>query len=364
MKAIRRVLPNFASDTAGACSALFEMGGLTVIHDAAGCMESYSAYDEPRMFGSDSMIFSSSLKNTEAVTGDESKLIKKVSNAAIKTVPPFIALVGSPVPYTIGTDLEGIAAEIESETAIPTFAVGAGGFRGYDYGASEAMLKYFKKIGLKKKPEGFTVNLLGATPLDISENELKEIKNALETAGAENVLIPFMGDMLYESDANIVISAAGLAIAKHIKNRFGIPYITGMPIGQKLTDILMTQVNGEKTQACTFSGGDVLVIGEAIYAVSMAKAIQLETGLKVSCGITGMTDKEITNGVSSTLLTNEESVKEELEKGYRLIIADPLYRLISKNIPFIERRHQALSSHLFNEPDGFEVILKKVKEVL
>ena len=45
----------YASDTAGVCSALFELGGMTVVHDASGCNSTYSTFDEPRWYNTESI---------------------------------------------------------------------------------------------------------------------------------------------------------------------------------------------------------------------------------------------------------------------------------------------------------------------
>ena len=43
-------LPPFAPDYSGVCSALYELGGMSVIHDASGCTGNYTGFDEPRWY--------------------------------------------------------------------------------------------------------------------------------------------------------------------------------------------------------------------------------------------------------------------------------------------------------------------------
>ena len=40
MKQTSRIISTCSADTFGVCSALFELGGMTVMHDASGCKES------------------------------------------------------------------------------------------------------------------------------------------------------------------------------------------------------------------------------------------------------------------------------------------------------------------------------------
>ena len=53
MKDMRFVLPNLTPDLGGAASLLYELGGMTIFHDAAGCCENYAAFDEPRLMKGD-----------------------------------------------------------------------------------------------------------------------------------------------------------------------------------------------------------------------------------------------------------------------------------------------------------------------
>ena len=110
MKDIRIVLPNPASDTAGAASMLFQLGGLSIIHDAAGSMESYITFDEARELTGRRTV-ASRLSRLEAITGDDQRLLDKIEKECAANPPAFTAILGTPVPFTIGTDLDGIAAE-------------------------------------------------------------------------------------------------------------------------------------------------------------------------------------------------------------------------------------------------------------
>jgi hypothetical protein len=61
MKNCARILSIYASDTAGVCSMLYELGGMTIVHDASGCNSTYSTHDEPRWYSKPSMIYISAL---------------------------------------------------------------------------------------------------------------------------------------------------------------------------------------------------------------------------------------------------------------------------------------------------------------
>ena len=52
-------LPAYAGDYSGVCSAMYELGGLAVIHDASGCTGNYTGYDEPRWYDAPARTFCS-----------------------------------------------------------------------------------------------------------------------------------------------------------------------------------------------------------------------------------------------------------------------------------------------------------------
>ena len=78
MKQTTRVLSIYSSDTAGTASMLYELGGMTVIHDASGCNSTYSTHDEPRWYQMDSMIYISGLTETDVILGNDERLVNDV----------------------------------------------------------------------------------------------------------------------------------------------------------------------------------------------------------------------------------------------------------------------------------------------
>ena len=127
MKQVSGLISTYSSDEFGICSALFELGGMVVMHDASGCNSTYTTHDEPRWYDTDSMIFISAISESEAIMGDDEKFIGDLVETAGELRPEFIALVGAPIPYMIGTDLDAIAAVVSRETGIPCLGFPANG---------------------------------------------------------------------------------------------------------------------------------------------------------------------------------------------------------------------------------------------
>jgi hypothetical protein len=53
MKQVSVTLSTYTADVSGVCSALYELGGMVVIHDPSGCNSTYNTHDEPRWYDMD-----------------------------------------------------------------------------------------------------------------------------------------------------------------------------------------------------------------------------------------------------------------------------------------------------------------------
>ena len=139
MKRSYKIIPIYTADVSGVCSALYELGGMTVMHDPSGCNSTYNTHDEIRWYDQDSMIYISGLTEIDAVMGNDEKLIRDIEIAAEELKPKFIALAGSPIPYMNGTDFEAIAKILEQDLGIPAFSVPTNGMHDYVYGVGRAL---------------------------------------------------------------------------------------------------------------------------------------------------------------------------------------------------------------------------------
>lgn len=271
MKQTARIISTYSADVMGVCSALFELGGMTIMHDASGCNSTYTTHDEPRWFDMDSMVYISGISEIEAIMGDDEKLISDIVDAAEVLKPAFIAIAGTPIPTMTGFDFEAVASVIEHRTGIPSFGFPTTGMNTYIHGASMALAGIAERFvddpsksdtqhmsprklmsvvdNCCMRPNGIKVNILGITPLDFSTNGQDEsIVQWLRNEGFEVVSKWAMGSGLdeirrsAEADVNLVVSAAGLGAARVLYERFGIPYAVGVPIGNELPGLLADQI--------------------------------------------------------------------------------------------------------------------------
>ena len=124
MKQTARIISTYSADVFGVCSALFELGGMVIMHDASGCNSTYTTHDEPRWYDMESMVYISGLSEMEAIMGDDEKLIGDIVDAAEALHPSFIAIAGTPIPIMTGFDFSAVASVIEQRTGILLMVLG------------------------------------------------------------------------------------------------------------------------------------------------------------------------------------------------------------------------------------------------
>jgi len=216
MRQSYRIIPIYTSDVSGVCSALYELGGMTVMHDPSGCNSTYNTHDEIRWYDQDSLIYISGLTEIDAIMGNDEKFLDDIKEAARELHPKFIALAGSPIPYMNGTDFPALAQVLEEETGIPAFAVPTNGMHDYVYGAGIALEEIAKRFTGEKtgRIQARTVNLLGVTPLDFGPvSHVEVLKENLKACGWKVLSTWAMGDELDaflqagEAEVNLVVSS-------------------------------------------------------------------------------------------------------------------------------------------------------------
>ena len=370
MRQAYRIIPIYTSDVSGVCSALYELGGMVVIHDPSGCNSTYNTHDEIRWYDQDGLIFISGLTEIDAVLGNDEKFLSDIKEAAGELHPKFIALVSSPIPFMNGTDFPALAKVLETETGIPSFAVPTNGMHDYVYGAGIALEEVARRFVLEQMEDRNgserTVNLLGTTPLDFGPiSKVEELKKNLEQYGWKTISTWAMGDSLEDlaqagkAEMNLVISSVGLMTAKILKEKYGTPYVIGTPYKgyeQRICEALEKKTpmpaledrkEWEKNTAIEdWKSQIVTLIGEPVTTTSLAALIEKEYHYKtkVLCPL------EETDGLigSQDLKVRGEEEMEEALKDAQIVVADPLYRPICPaECEFYERAHIAFSGRMF-----------------
>lgn len=442
----------YTADVSGVCSALYELGGMTVIHDPSGCNSTYSTHDEPRWFDTDSLMFVSGLDEMTAVLGDDNVLIDDVTHAVRDLKPRFVTLCSGSIPHIIAFDCKGVAHLLEKRTGVPMLPVATTGNRSYVAGVGAALTEWVKRfadslespyrIGSSGSPdcsantlEGaagpdaggaaapsdtFSVNLLGVTPLDFSINgNVDAMRKVFEDAGIPVNCCAAMGESfdslrhIFRASVNVVVSSCGRRLARYMEQTAGIPYVEGTPIGAygaaRLPELakeayakkrasleedshgaldgtsgtaesasaqgasgsaelpssrgasgslrmLLAKKKGDSEGIHLWKGnpaherwdvpdGQILIIGEEVFAQSLAAAINQLT-------------PDCRHGLQAFAVWPDvdhgfpEDVLAELIRKSRYIIGDPLYRTIphdSTQNTFVDFPHEAYSGRIFRD---------------
>ena len=380
------ILSTYTADVSGVCSALYEMGGMTVMHDASGCNSTYNTHDEPRWYDIPSLVFISALAEVEALMGDEEKLIGDVCRAAEELRPRFIALAGTPIPMMMGTDFKGIARVIEERTGIPTFGFATNGMNSYNVGAGMALAAVARRFcdpGLTPPPlaegERPSVNLLGVTPLDFSVRaaprsgeagtlkmsqggkpagasavcgNVEAMKRVFEDAGFHVNSCWAMGSPWEElmnagrAHVNVVVSSCGAPLAEALREIYGTPSVTGLPVGDSVARELFSLIDEAAQRGgglslplpITEPGGKVFVIGEPVQSASIARALERDYAMRNVRMLAPLDSPD------------EDEVFRALREA-RLVIADPLYKpaLPKHYCRFIALPHEGYSGRIFRD---------------
>ena len=361
-------LPPFSPDYSGVSSVFFDLPAVVAIHDASGCTGNYTGYDEPRWYGASAAIFCSALRDIDAVMGDDEKLIGRMIAACRDLDPKLTALVGSPVPMVVGSDMKGIAAELEARTGLPCFGFDTTGTAYYDRGVSAALIALLKRFAEPSPPVPNTVGIVGATPLDFADGtDIRDLQDALLERGIEVTATLAMG---YDLEAlrraatahvNLAVSRAGFLVSKWMYRRFGTPYLCGLPMGAASLEAyfraLGTMLKAELPEPRILKGESpsrplsehpkVLVIGEQVQANAIRCALGTEFGVRdiaVGC-IFGMEPDLALPGDRD--LRDEAEIRSAMNSGPSLVVGDPFLEplLRDDSVSFLPFPLYAVSSH-------------------
>ncbi len=336
-----RILPTYTGDVSGACSALFELGGMVVIHDPSGCNSTYNTHDETRWYDRDSLVFITGLVERDAILGNDQKLVDDVVDAALELKPRFIALCNSPIPFISGTDFRALCKIIERKTGIPAFYVSTNGMHDYVIGAGNAFAQIAQRFVADGAPRARALNIMGVTPLDFcTSGEVQALHDFAYDAGYKVVSCWAIGSSLddlalsAQASVNLVVSSTGLLAARVLRERFGTPYVVGTPVGTFSQVLGAALKEAELTGSCAWpcrdvrepaGDGSACIVGEPVAAGSVAAALQRDAGpMRVVCPLE--CEPEMLSNCDVRAY-GEEAIEEALA-GASLVVADKFYEPI------------------------------------
>lgn len=180
---------------------------------------------------------------------------------------------------------------------------------------------------------------------------------------------------LGNADVNLVVSYGGLAAARVLEERFGTPYVTGVPFGEAFGERLaamLKQAAAAKVNYCGYQKLEAencagmyegekqsrtVIIGESVFCGSLAEAIELDTGIPVKLLCPLDTENRLLR--SGDLETPEEDDLIREIKNADIVIGDPLYRALADGKQFYELPHEAFSGRIYDRVNP-DLIGKKI----
>ena len=318
-------LPPPAGDYSGAAGVLFGLDCLVVLVDAGCCTRNYTEYDEPRWARRRKTAFSAQLRTLEAVLGDEERIIEQTAEGVHELGVSCVALLGTPVPAVTGMNLPGIACDVEAQAGVPALGIETCGFETYERGASRAFKALVSRFARASEATAahdetapLRVNVLGLTAQDfMGETDMQACLGWLQEAGLE---ITFSTAGSYtlddvaaarQADASVVVAWSGLAAARELQQRCGVPYVVGRPWcaedARMLAELVRKAAGGE-----TQSGPLCMWNEEREATISVAElADSLETAATGEAAMgTPKTTPDVTTGAAEAVGSTTASMSK------------------------------------------------------
>lgn len=401
MAKLSMFLPPFAGDYSGAAGVLFGFNSLNVIVDASCCTHNYTSNDEPRWKSRHRATLGAQLRTLEATLGDDMRLLDQAEAAQAELRAPCIVLIGTPVPAVVGMDLDGLSWELEDRCGVPAFGVDTTGFETYEQGASKAQVALVRKFAGEsaegregdgaaalRSREGAgcadgvavgagegampadgsakglaansssckRVNLLGATVHDFgSAAAMQVVENAVRAQGCELAWSTaddyVAADVAAAStaDESLVVTWSGLAAARDLQERFGVPYSVGVP------DAALRAVPGvatllEAAQRGDAFGSPLLIVHDQVIANSLRDALRA-CGVSAPIAVASLfaMDSAPMQPGDFRITCENDLIAHAAAHPETVIAGDPLLRRLPAAGKLLrwELPHEAVSSTLF-----------------
>lgn len=188
--------------------------------------------------------FTTGMDEDDVVMGREDKIVRAVKELDDQYRPQIISLASTAITSVIGLDLDGIRRELQPEVNARLLAFSGGGFAGdYTVGIREVFRTLIDEV-VAPVPEtrGRAVNLIGPTVDTFNHpSDYAEIERLLALIGAEIHTVFTKGAEVARlasvpaAALNIVTRDIGLEAAQLLQERFGTPYLYGLPMGLEAT---------------------------------------------------------------------------------------------------------------------------------
>lgn len=362
-------LPPPAPDFSGIASLLQEWNCETLLLTPGGCKSCIESAD-----GTDGMhdLKSTRFHDANVCLGCEKQLI----DAAVHqlTGKGLLCLLGSAVIKTVGMDVRGITGELE-KSGRPCVYLPSDGFEGAPPAMAQAWLMLGQKLLLKHSPDernSCHIWILGYSRL--GTGKIEHLNPVIESLNNIGCSITIWSNKETESNAALpfltwVVSTEGLKLAQWMKDKYNIPYVDAMPVGERMLEgfinkiasiknktLYLEQVMKHAESSDSRDSRNVVIIGEPVLSNGIKYYLQAERGftnvqISAYAPTQGMQSFYRQYAKEVLLFTSPEELCGQLcGQKADIVIADPLLlHVFNGNIVRIPLPYPIFSGRIFAE---------------
>jgi len=239
----------------------------------------------------------SRMNNIMIASGAEETMVEWLQQDLPSRGKKLAVLLNSITPHAVGMDKEVLIEAVES-MGVDALYVPTRGLPGGQRLLSETWVKLAKRYEAPAVSSPKRVNILGFSPAAMGPERLYHHGlEHLEKLGLQGVYWGSDGiEKLPESFGaalNWVVSTEGLALAEWMKEKYAVPYISGIPLGAAGMNAWVRAVAASTgaeapapmpAECCEAREAKVLICGEPMLAMSLREAMAREFGF-VHCRI-------------------------------------------------------------------------------
>ena len=232
----------------------------TILHGSEGCAYILKVFTDGYMliFQEKGNIVTTAMNRVDAILGGEGKLREAILEVDRDHHPKIIMVIKSCAPTVIGDDIKGVCRSLKDQVSCKLVPVDVSSFGSRHCGLGrnewlEALGEEFIKPSKQKIPN--MINFIGDNcalhpPETRPLNDPEELERVMTAMGVK-VHCRLPGRDSFDKLATftsaslnvLVCGAAGLEFAKHMKEHYGMPYVTAnRPIGVQNTTQLYLSV--------------------------------------------------------------------------------------------------------------------------
>lgn len=327
-------LPLFAADYSAAASTVREMGGLAIILCPDGCMGNFTRFDDMMWMDDPGNVLQLELREMDLIFGDV-RITGSFAERIRETNPEFIAIINTPVSALVGIDTGSMAKSMSERTGLPAISVRTNGYRTHQDGISDVLERILSQLAPNPSKEA-VVGVLGYNHLDNTQDELEAVMSDVKReTGCRAIAFPGSryGDLglIRNAKKNILISSAGLGVARLMKEEYGIPYEFYIPARRDQNE-----------------HGELLIIADQVRGNAIRDHLA-KKGISSDVATFFTFDPESASKWDVNI-RNEDDVRSLCRsRNYSAVIGDPLLDDLVGDLRFVPDPHPAISSHLFED---------------